>query len=268
MTHGRIHTTFFDSSINDADPETRLVFIAMIVLSDRYGRIDVTRSSLARRLNLDASAIDRAIDVLSAPDEHSRTPDHDGRRIVPLDPGRTWGWQVVNKEQYRGGGVDEEDLRVQNRERKRRQREREKGSISPSLSRTSNTKETYTPGVTVTSGHGVSRGGHVMSRENRDTFERLWALVPKREGKAEAWKHFSAFLAGASKADPDKVYAGKLELLASDMERAIRRYAEKIGAEGTEPRYIKHGATLFYNFRDYIDWKPTDTPPKPRRFVA
>lgn len=52
MAYGRVHSGFFDSSICEADIATRLVFIAMIVLSDRFGRIDVTREALARRINV------------------------------------------------------------------------------------------------------------------------------------------------------------------------------------------------------------------------
>lgn len=258
MSYGRIHAAFFDSSINDAEPETRLVFIAMIVLSDRHGRIDVTRAALARRLNLAPAAIDRAIDVLSAPDTLSRTPDHDGRRIIPLDGARSWGWQVVNKEQYRGGDtVDAEEARLQSRDRKRRQREREKNGVpESSSSRSSNTKDKDTPGVTVTGGHAASQPRHAASHTERDTFERLWLLVPRKEGKNEARKHFAAFLAGTCKADPDKSYAGNLDRLAADVETAIRTYAAKVKAEVTESRYIKHGASLIYNFQDYVAYQP------------
>src|SRR5689334_12435260 len=98
---GKIHGSFFDSSINDTDPITRLVFIASIVLSDRDGRLDITRQALARRVNLSAEDIDHAIGILTQPDQLSRSKHHDGRRLVPIDPERSWGWIVVNKSQYR-----------------------------------------------------------------------------------------------------------------------------------------------------------------------
>ncbi len=254
MTYGRIHRTFFDSSICETDVTTRLVFIAMIVLSDRHGRLDVTRQALARRINVPIEDVDRAIKTLSSPDPSSRTPDHDGRRIVALDPERSWGWQVVNKEQYRSGDtVDIEEVREQNRDRKRLQRSRERSSSPSSSSRTTNLENTYTPGVTVTAGHAASQAGHVESRPKRDAeaFERLWKLVPRREGKNDARKHFNAFLTGSCKADPQKTYREDLDRLTRDLEAAIRNYVRQV--EGKDPQYVKHGSTLFYNFQDYIE---------------
>jgi hypothetical protein len=256
MSYGRIHAGFFDSSINDADPETRLVFIAMVVLSDHHGRIDITRASLSRRVNVSPAVVDHAVDVLSSPDAASRTPDHEGRRIVPLDPSRSWGWQVVNKAQYRGGEtVDAEEVREQDRVRKQRQRDKERSSSTTTFSPSRiNTKDKDTPGVTVTGGHGASRSRHIESQENRDSeaFERLWKLVPRKEGRNDALKHFDAFLSGRCSADPQKTYSGNLDLLVSDLEKAITNYAQQVTTDGTARRYVKQGSTLFYNFRDYI----------------
>ena len=38
---------------------------------------------------------------LMEPDPHSRTPGHEGVRLVPLVEGRPWGWQAVNHTLYR-----------------------------------------------------------------------------------------------------------------------------------------------------------------------
>jgi hypothetical protein len=43
----------------------------------------------------------QGIQQLMEPDEHSRTPDHDGRRLVLIDPARSWGWIAVNHGKYR-----------------------------------------------------------------------------------------------------------------------------------------------------------------------
>jgi len=262
MSYGRIHRSFFDSSINDTEPETRLVFIYMIVSSDREGRIDITRSSLARRLNLQATAIDRAIEVLGAPDERSRTPDHEGRRIIPIEDRRDWGWIVVNKEQYRDAGEpDDEADRAAARDRKRKQRERDNSnslSRGSNLDSVSNTEESkHTPSVTVTPSH----------RKNVTwcdaTFAECWKLVPRKEGKREARKHFDAFVNAITKrggTDED------LEAFALDLGRAISNYSRKVEEERIEPRFVKMGSTLIFNYEDYIDYRPlTRAAEKPRK---
>ena len=105
-----------------------------------------------------------------------------------------------------------------------------------------------------------------MSREKRDAiFERCWSLVPRKEGKIDARKHFDAHVRGLSQADD----AGSaLEAFGQALERAIRNYCGKIEAERIEPQFVMHGSRLFRNFRDYVDWKPVTTPATARRFVA
>lgn len=261
MSYGRIHRSFFDSSINDTEPETRLIFIYMIVASDREGRLDITRSALARKVNLPLSAIDRAIDVLGAPDTRSRTPDHEGRRIIPIESARDWGWLVVNKEQYRDGGEpDEEADRAAARDRKRKQRERDNlDSLSrdSNLDSVSNTEESkHTPSVTVTSRHKKS----VTWCDA--TFSDCWKLVPRKEGKREARKHFDAFVNAIVRqggGDED------LEAFALDLERSIMNYSKKVREERIEPRYVKMGSTLIFNYEDYVAYQPLTRAPEAQR---
>jgi hypothetical protein len=251
---GKIHRAFFDSSVNDTDPMTRLVFIGMIVLSDRKGRIDITVESLARRLNLGVDALNAALMVLGAPDESSRTPEHGGRRVIPIDDSRSWGWIVVNKEQYRAGDVDDDAVRADARERKRRQRERDNPNSSFTED-SSNTKNKDTPSVTVTRRHATVTPRHKVSREKCDAiFSRCWAMVPRKEGRKEARKHFDGEIARLAASAPAAEIDTILDRLESDLVSAITSYANSV--TGIEPRYVKQGSTLFFNFRDYIgEWQ-------------
>lgn len=241
--YGKVFGAFFDSSINDADPITRLVFIAMIVLSDRNGQIDMTRQALARRVNVSLAEIDTAIELLSQPDPISRSADHEGRRIVPIDPSRTWGWIVVNKTAYRGSS--DEEKRQQARERKRRQRDRDRGRDTKSDgSFDSSSVERVTDTNTDTGRHAPSLNGHAMSREERDArFNRTWERVPRKEGKTAARRHYVAAVKTASDADR--------------FDRGVDGYLRKIAAERTEPRFYVYGSTLFSNIEDFVDWQPT-----------
>lgn len=257
MSYGRIVRGFFDSSINDTDPITRLVFIGMIVLSDRQGRLDLTVESLSRRLNLDLDATRHALTVLSSPDLSSRTPEHDGRRIVPLEPGRSWGWLVVNKEQYRKSDGDDDAIRADARDRKRRQRERESNSSFTEEGSTSKEKK-HTPCVTVT------QASREVTRKCDAIFSRCWSLVPRKEGRKEARKHFDAEVrrllpVTGTAAEVDAA----LDRLEADLSGAIANYARS--TKNTEPRFVKQGCTLFFNFRDYVDWSPATTAGKAAR---
>jgi hypothetical protein len=74
----------------------------LIVLADPVGRVDMTIESVARVTNVPLEIVTAAVCKLCKPDVNSRSPDHDGRRLVPLDEGRSWGWQIVNFGAYHG----------------------------------------------------------------------------------------------------------------------------------------------------------------------
>jgi len=231
--YGKIHQSFFDSSINDADPMTRLVFIGMVTLSDQSGKLDITRESLSRRLNLPKQDVDHAIDVLSAPDDLSRSPELDGRRIVPVDPARSWGWVVVNKSIYRH--TREEERREQAAERKRQQRARERSAGKTSEKEES--KETDTD--TYTGHHARSRSSHALSRSERDSlFEDTWERVPRKFGKKLARRAFEARVKTAEDA--------------AQVARGVENYREKVRLEGTTHKYTLYGSTLLSDIDDYI----------------
>ncbi len=87
------------SSLWDEAPEARLVFLCMLALADAKGYVDVpNETTLARVLNLAPDYLARGLAVLMAPDTRgSRTPDHQGRRVLRHGS----GWMCVNYEKYR-----------------------------------------------------------------------------------------------------------------------------------------------------------------------
>lgn len=105
--YGKLFEQIFDSSIAD-DYLTRFVFEDFIILADANGIVDMTPESMSRRTNVPLEIIRKAIARLEQTDPRSRTPDHDGRRILRLDEHRDWGWQIVNHAKYRGMKSDED----------------------------------------------------------------------------------------------------------------------------------------------------------------
>jgi hypothetical protein len=87
----------------------------------RRGNIDMTPESIAARAAVTLEQCHDAMQILSSPDENSRSLAHDGRRIILLDENRNWGWKIVNWELY-----EDQRKKAMATERKRRQRVRER----------------------------------------------------------------------------------------------------------------------------------------------
>ena len=118
----KVFTSILDSTLAE-DYLTRHVFEDLLKLADRDGNVDMTAAAIARRTAVPIEIVTRAIEKLSQPDPESRSTDEDGRRLLPLDAHRSWGWQIVNYLNYRSIR-DEDDRRAYFRERKRIQRSR------------------------------------------------------------------------------------------------------------------------------------------------
>lgn len=117
----KIFSQIFDSSIAE-NYRHRHVFMDLIVLADSDGVVDMTLEAIARRTNAPMQDVQEAVEALSSPDPASRTREEDGRRLLPLDRGRAWGWQIVNYQHYRKIR-DEEGRREYFREYRREERE-------------------------------------------------------------------------------------------------------------------------------------------------
>lgn len=124
----KIFSQIFDSSIAN-DHVIRHVFMDLLVLADRDGVVDMTHDAISRRTNVPIEIVTHALAELSKVDASSRSKEEGGRRIVPLDSGRDWGWQVVNYEHYREIR-DEEARRTYFRDKKREQRAKPKVNVN------------------------------------------------------------------------------------------------------------------------------------------
>lgn len=105
--YGKIFTQIFDSSIREK-PEVRFTFMDMLVLADIDGVVDMTHEAIAARTNRPLELIRETISDLEGPDPKSRTPDHQGKRIVRLDNHRDWGWMIVNYDRFRRTASEEQ----------------------------------------------------------------------------------------------------------------------------------------------------------------
>lgn len=97
MTFTKLFSSITESTIWQEDDKTRLVWITMLAMADRQGRVWASIPGLAHRARVPLHACRTALRKLAAPDKDSRTPDHQGRRIEAIDG----GWILLNHAKYR-----------------------------------------------------------------------------------------------------------------------------------------------------------------------
>lgn len=102
----KVYTSILDSSIAK-QCRVRHVFEDLLKLARPDGVVDMTLDAIARRTGEERSVVEMAIAELCKPDPESRTPDFEGRRLLPL-AGRAFGWWIVNHRLYveRGGSTE------------------------------------------------------------------------------------------------------------------------------------------------------------------
>lgn len=117
VTFTKLFSSITESTVWCEPANTRLVWITMLAMADRRGRVWASVPGLANRARVPLEDAEKALATFLAPDRYSRTTDHEGRRIEPIDG----GWQLLNHSKYRDMR-DEEVRREQNREAKQRER--------------------------------------------------------------------------------------------------------------------------------------------------
>lgn len=107
------------SSLWAEDSDTKVCWITMLLLADATGFVRAAASAIAREAGIPAEVARRALELFSSPDDESRTPDNQGKRIEKVDG----GYRVLNYEKYR-----ERDYT--NAERQKRFRESQKRNVT------------------------------------------------------------------------------------------------------------------------------------------
>jgi len=159
-----------------------ITFQQLIVLCDADGVIDMTPHAIARRTGIPLEHIKAGIEILQSPDPESRTEGEEGRRIVPIDAHRPWGWRIVNHEKYKQLR-DYDTVRAQTRERVRRHREGAEGVTQ------SNPDVTH-GNADVTRCNGQKRhtdtDTDIKHTSNLKRFDAFWSAYPKKVEKKKA----------------------------------------------------------------------------------
>ena len=85
MTFTKLFSSITESTVWCEDSDTRIVWIAMLAMADKSGRVFGSVPGLANRARVSVDACREAITKFLSPDPDSRTPDNEGRRIEPIE---------------------------------------------------------------------------------------------------------------------------------------------------------------------------------------
>ena len=114
----KLFSEIVTSSIWSEDDKTRLVWITLLALVDNpKGEVPASIPGLANAARVSIKDCEKAVKILESPDEYSRTKEHEGRRIQPIDG----GWLIINYEKHRNR-ESSDPRKVADRERQRRHR--------------------------------------------------------------------------------------------------------------------------------------------------
>lgn len=99
----------------------KIVWVTMLAIADRLGRVHASVPGLADAARVTLEQCEDALARLAAPDPYSRTKEHQGRRIEPIDG----GWVILTYTKHREAR-DADERRIQVREAVQRHRARKR----------------------------------------------------------------------------------------------------------------------------------------------
>ena len=117
MTFTKLFSSITASTVWCRPSDTRVVWITMLAMADKRGRVWASIPGLAKEALVSVEACRTAISEFLAPDPDSRTKVAEGRRIEPIDG----GWRLINHAKYRAIR-DEEERRAYKAEKQREYR--------------------------------------------------------------------------------------------------------------------------------------------------
>jgi hypothetical protein len=129
MSYTKLFSSIVTSTIWTEDDKTRIVWITMLAIANKHGEVQASIPGLARVSGVSVEAAEAAINRFLAPDQYSRTPDDEGRRIEKIEG----GWQLLNHAKYRAmASKDEAVASSAIRQRRFRERKARNGTVTDS----------------------------------------------------------------------------------------------------------------------------------------
>lgn len=93
----KLHDKIVDSSIWQEPNHVRLVWITLLAKCNMRGIAEISEIRVAAAAHVSEEEAQDALRVLMSPDPHSRSPEHEGRRIEKAEG----GFRILNYHKYR-----------------------------------------------------------------------------------------------------------------------------------------------------------------------
>ena len=93
----KLFSSIVTSSLWCQDDAVIRVWVAMLATADATGKVEGAVPGFASLCRVSIPEMERVLGILMAPDEYSRTKDHDGKRLESCDG----GWRILNYMKYR-----------------------------------------------------------------------------------------------------------------------------------------------------------------------
>ncbi len=215
--------------------EASAVFMVMLSLADAEGQVDMTHEAIAGRTGWPIDFIREGIHQLEQPDERSRTPDADGRRIILITEGRGWGWFITNYAKYRDE-MRSAERREYLREAKRKERDKRRQQLSTGQPESTTVNPSYAYADSEAEALKPKKLKATRRAEPPDWFVEFKSIYPRRAG------------------DPD--WAGGL------------RAANQRITEGHDPREFAAGARRYAAYIQATQRAGTDYIQQASRFLG
>lgn len=155
MTFTKLFSSITESSVWMLPDHSRIVWIAMLAMADKHGRVWASVPGLANRARVPVESTEAALASFTAPDQWSRTEGHEGRRIEKIDG----GWRLLNHQKYREIRDDETE-RERNRIRQARFKAKVTEEVTEEVTPSNANSVTITPSnarsVIVTPGNPIA----------------------------------------------------------------------------------------------------------------
>ena len=88
----KLFSEIITSTIWQKDSKTRIVWITMLALANRRGKVAASVPGLARLANVKLPECEKSLKILKAPDPHNEPTDYEGRYIKETEG----GFQMLN----------------------------------------------------------------------------------------------------------------------------------------------------------------------------
>ncbi len=203
--YGKIFASTFTGSMFGRGPVMFSVWAFVLAHTDQTGTVELNPRLVASSLGAELNEVELAIQELCRPDESSRNPADDGRRL--LREGQ-FTYRVVSHAIYQRIRT-QDDRREYNRQKQAESRARKKEQMSTLDKVDSQQKSALSAHIDIDvdirnkkkedQNHRATRSLTVKApAPYSDHFERFWMVYPRKTGKGSAWKAFVALSGSAA----------------------------------------------------------------------